>query len=203
MSGAGDYYPYGQEMHMNPIYVDTVWGDRERPYPKMNVTNSWIENVQSDRRNTGNGPQDFMIELKNCYKGVSMINLLNAKIPISDEVIALGSFFLFIKANNDDLCNIYVSGKCDDSFSLDGAYAHILVDGDPTIVSQFKQYPRLYRFGTPIDNLQRLDISFYIVPDDPLTQTRKEMPFDEDTNVEFDFEIVAQSILAAKKTTFT
>lgn len=201
---AGAYFPYGQSDYENPIACQNVWGSHHNSRPQDNAINSWIEVVDSDRRNQGSGPNDFMVELTKTYVNVYEINMLSARIPVSDEVIAKGSFYMFLESDGhkQGMDNVSIAGVCNDKLSTTGAFAHIFVDGEPTIISQFKQYPRVFRFQTP-ENLGRFDVKFFILPDDPTVEGLVPMPFDENEKVMIDFEIIAQDGIAKAKTKFS
>ena len=200
---AEDYFPHGTADYHNPTVSSDVWGGQHSFHEQDNMRNTFLESVNSIRRNSGE-TASFDIELTQAYQEVIQIRLLAGRIPIANEVFAKGSFYIFVKANNRPLENINLAGKCDDRVSLDGAFAHVLVRDDPTFISELPQYPRVSRFlGQPIDEVSKLKIDFRVLPDDPQTKNWDLMPFLEDDNVILDFEIVARDDVAVGKTSFS
>lgn len=152
-------------------------GEVIRPYAQDQRKNSHLEVLWSGRRDLDRFPDvsSFELNLSRVYKNVASIELLGLRVPVCQEVTDRGSFYLFVWADNRplDLVSLGFTTSHDltpaerDSFSLDGAFSHVFVSGDPTILHPYKHYRRIFRFHTPLTKLTKLRIELRMYPADP------------------------------------
>lgn len=208
MSGQSyDYFPQGHQTYGNRIVSQNTHGELINAYAKDNYKNSQLIVMWSGRRDceVWTHVDEFELDLKHVYKNVASIELLSARVPVCDSVAAKGSFYVHLWANNRplELVNVAdttrrdLTGDEKDMFSMDGAFAHVLVKKDPTIIHPYKDYRRIFRFMTPLEKLNKLRIALRVYPDPNTFGTDDApsfcpMPFGDCDEVEFTFEINSQ-----------
>lgn len=168
------HFPRGHQSYGNPIKSQNSHGELTHAFSKDNYKNSRIEVLWSGRRNIERFSlaSKFELKLSRVYKNVSSIELLGLRVPICDTVVARGEFYLFLWADGrllelvslGDTTQNNLEPNERDSFSLDGAFAHVFVDGDPTILHPYQHYRRIFRFHQPLGKLSKLRVELRMYP---------------------------------------